>query len=151
MPGRPIIFLDLDDTLFSSRRKSPEDLSLFEPVAYGKQGEPLSYMSARQRQFFEWLRKDAEVVPTTGRNGDAYRRVRLPFAGHAILSHGGLILDKDGVPDAGWHQQVTLAALAYRDALHDLCNEIASLARQEQVRPCSLAPLPEKPASVSYR
>jgi hypothetical protein len=133
MPDRPIVFLDLDDTLFSSFRKSPSDLTLFEPVAYDRGGSPLSYMSPRQRAFFDWLRKDAEIVPTTGRNLDAYRRVRLPFAGHAILSHGGLILQPDGTPDAGWHDRVAGGARACRAALADLCEQIREAARAAAV------------------
>ena len=133
MPDQPIVFLDLDDTLFSSRRKSPDDLTPFEPVAFDRAGEPLSYMSQRQRAFFDWLRKDALVVPTTGRNADAFRRVRLEFSGYAILSHGGLILDPDGMPERGWYDRVAVAARDCQTTLADLCEQVRDAAAAAEV------------------
>lgn len=108
---RRVLFVDLDDTLFHSRRKrAPEPGA--EAVAWASDGTPDSFMSARQRAFFDWVIAGAEVVPTTGRNVAAYRRVGLPFTGWAICSFGGLILRPDGSTDPRWHAHVAPLALA---------------------------------------
>ncbi len=105
---RRVLFLDLDDTLFHSRRAAtPGDN---EAVADGSDGTPDSFMSPEQRAFFDWIVEGAEVVPTTGRNEAAFRRVRLPFSGWAICSFGGLMLRPDGSPEPRWRAQ--LAPLA---------------------------------------
>ena len=116
---RRVLFLDLDDTLFHSRRKrEPEGGA--EAVAWASDGTPDSFMSARQRAFFDWIIEGAEVVPTTGRNAAAYRRVGLPFAGWAICSFGGLVLRPDGTSDPQWHGRIAPAAEAGRDTLFAL-------------------------------
>lgn len=97
-----IIFLDLDDTLFHSHRKCDGG----EVVAWASDGSPASFMSPRQRAFFDWIAAGAEVVPTTGRNAAAYRRVGLGFSGWAICSFGGLILRPDGSPEPSWRARI---------------------------------------------
>ena len=129
MADRPVVFLDLDDTLFSSLRKLGPDGESFEPVAYDRGGAALSYMAPRQRAWFDWLRETTTIVPTTGRNLDAFRRVHLPFDGQAILSHGGLIISPDGIPDSSWHKRMSDACLLYRATLNELCNKCLDLAR----------------------
>ncbi len=101
---RPLIFLDLDDTLFQTLRKCPPgDLT---PAALDKLGEPLSFMAAHQCSFLEFLLNSADVIPTTGRNAAAYRRVQLEFSGYSICSHGGLILTPEGEPEPRWRSIV---------------------------------------------
>jgi len=110
MTGGPLVFVDLDDTLFCSRRKTPDENA--EPIAYRGDGVALSFMTGRQRAFFEWLSRDAVIVPTTGRNAAALGRVRLRFADHAICSFGGLILRPDGTPEPRWRAHVEEQAKA---------------------------------------
>jgi hypothetical protein len=95
-----IVFLDLDDTILQTRPKCPPDEPI-EPAAHGRDGQPLSFITDRQRALLA-LFGAATVIPTTARNRDAFRRVRLPFSGHAILDFGGVILRPDGTPDPGW-------------------------------------------------
>ena len=116
---RRVLFLDLDDTLFHSRRKRPPSVG-DEAVAWASDGTPDSFISPRQRAFFDWLSAGAEVVPTTGRNAAAYRRVGLPFDGWAICSFGGLILRPDGTSDPRWHQRIAPLAHAEASALEAL-------------------------------
>src|SRR5262245_40812091 len=98
---RLVVFLDLDDTLFQTRPKCPDGEPLH-LAAFRRDGEALSFMTARQRALFDWLSATASVVPTTARNRDAFRRVRLPFTGPAILDFGGVVLQPDGTPDPVW-------------------------------------------------
>jgi hypothetical protein len=110
MTGGPLVFVDLDDTLFCSRRKTLDESA--EPIAYRSDGEPLSFMTGRQRAFLEWLSRDAVLVPTTGRNAAALGRVRLKFTDHAICSFGGLILRPDGSTEPRWRAYVEEQARA---------------------------------------
>lgn len=119
---RPLAFVDLDDTLFCAARKSSEVGC--EPVAYGATGSPQSFMSAKQRRFFENLSRDADLVPTTGRTVAALKRVRLPLGERAICSHGGIILGSDGRAEPEWAERILLAARHCQDVLHELCDQV---------------------------
>jgi hypothetical protein len=97
---RTYVFLDLDDTILQTRPKCPPDEPV-RPAAFGRDGQPLSFTTDRQQALLD-LFAAATVIPTTARNRDAFRRVRLPFADHAILDFGGVILRPDGTPDPAW-------------------------------------------------
>jgi hydroxymethylpyrimidine pyrophosphatase-like HAD family hydrolase len=118
----PLLFVDLDDTLFHSHRKSAGAAG--EPVAFDRDGEAASFMTARQRALFEWLVRDAEIVVTTGRSAEAYRRVDLRFAGYAICSHGGLILLPDGQPEPRWRKRITTEAAGHQLAFVSLLGAV---------------------------
>jgi hydroxymethylpyrimidine pyrophosphatase-like HAD family hydrolase len=128
---RPVLFVDLDDTLFHSRRKIVDVLG--EPVAFDNEGRPVSFMTARQRAFFEWLLRDAEVVVTTGRSAKAYSRVGLRLAGYAICSYGGLILQPDGQPERRWQERIGAEAPAHRHILAGLLDAVRSRAARAGV------------------
>jgi len=101
------VFLDLDNTIFQTRGKCPpeEALSLI-PAAFHRDGSPLSFMSPRQRQLFEWLSAAATVIPVTARNESAFHRVTLPFRHAVILDFGGVVLLPDGQLDEQWDDQI---------------------------------------------
>lgn len=124
MTAGPLVFIDLDDTLFRSRRKTLEQDA--EPIAYRGDGEALSFMTRRQRAFFEWLSRDAVVVPTTGRNAAALGRVHLRFQAHAICSFGGLMLRPDGSPEPRWRAHIEEQARAALPGLGALLEAIRS-------------------------
>lgn len=119
---RRVLFLDLDDTLFHSRHKAEPEAGS-EAVAWASDGTPDSFMSTRQRAFFDWICDGAEVVPTTGRSASAYRRVSLPFSGWAICSFGGRILRPDGSSDPRWHSQMAPQAHGSRETLNVLLHQ----------------------------
>ena len=102
---RTLIFLDLDDTLFQTARKCPpgEEVTA---VSFSKTGEAISYMTALQQYFLEWLGSDATLIPTTGRSLETFRRVRLPFTGPAIVNHGATVFNPDGSRDELWHAHI---------------------------------------------
>src|SRR5215212_4908279 len=117
---RTYVFLDLDDTILQTRPKCPAGEAVV-PAAYGKDGAPLSFMTDRQRALLALLSASATVVPTTARNLDAFRRVRLAFTDLAILDFGGVILRPDGSPDPGWDAVVRpLAERAAPELQHSL-------------------------------
>lgn len=101
--GIPIVaFTDLDDTLFSSLRKQAQDDTSLIPVAYLKDGSPVSYTDARQRALLRWLEICSRVVPVTARSLSAFRRVDVPFSSYAVISHGATVLAPGGNIDASW-------------------------------------------------
>ncbi|MFN4259082.1 MAG: cysteine protease StiP domain-containing protein [Gemmataceae bacterium] len=123
---RTVVFLDLDDTLFQTRRKCPAAEPLH-PAAVGRDGEPLSFMTAGQRALFDWLRASATLIPTTARDWGAFQRVQLPFSSWVILDFGGVILRPDGTLDPDWDATRRPQALAlveeWQELLHQ-CQEI---------------------------
>ena len=116
---RPLVFVDLDDTLFQSARKMETDCPRH-TAALDVHGQPNGYMNPVQHSFTAWLLASADVVPVTARSVEAYGRVRLPFAHGAVCAHGGVILGADGKPDRDWR-----AAMA--DALSGFQNHLPAL------------------------
>lgn len=119
MNPKPLIFVDLDDTLFQTKRKSPPTPQ-HQVATLDQHGQPLSYMLPKQQIFVNWLLQTAEVIPVTARSIEALKRVHLPFQYGAICSYGGTILDAQGQVDTQWHeiQQQNLAPL--QDLLRQL-------------------------------
>jgi hypothetical protein len=72
------------------------------PVAFRRDGTPLSFMTDRQRAVVAMLTRAATVVPTTARSLDAFRRVDLAFDHAAILGFGGVVLAPGGRLDEEW-------------------------------------------------
>lgn len=111
----PVIFADLDDTLFQTRRKM-HGADTHRQAAVAANGDPRksSFMTAQQSAMFDWLNSTTELVPVTARSVDAFTRVDLPFKSWAIVSNGAVILEPGGQPHAPWTDKMTrtLAPLA---------------------------------------
>lgn len=99
------LFVDLDDTLFQTPAKCPPG-SQPEAAADLPDGSPGSFTTARQRAFLALAQREMTLIPVTARNGDAFRRTRIPFAHGAIINYGGVILDAAGEPDPVWAAQM---------------------------------------------
>jgi hydroxymethylpyrimidine pyrophosphatase-like HAD family hydrolase len=126
--SRPVIFVDLDDTLFQTRRKCPADVAeRLQTMAVDRDGRPLSFATPRQQHFLAWLTSAAQVVPVTARSQEALRRVHLP-PGPAICAHGGVILGEDGLPDAAWAAAIADEARRHEAALTRLAAAAAAAA-----------------------
>lgn len=119
---RPLCFVDLDDTLFQTRRKC-DNLGELWPAAFLRDGSPHSFMDSRQRWLFESLLANATVIPTTARNSEAFSRVRLPFVGPAVLDHGGVIVEGNR-PDGAWHALMAPNCAAAADPLRELTSRM---------------------------
>lgn len=103
---KPIALVDLDDTLFQTRRKVshvPDGELVLASVATN---ENHSYMTGTQAAFAEWLVRCTEAIPVTARSSEALSRVTIPFESYAIVSNGAVILDPSGKPDAEWLEVV---------------------------------------------
>lgn len=120
MPSnRPLIFVDLDDTLFQTARKMGDGERF--PASFDLEGKPSGYMSAVQKQFIEWMLDSADVVPVTARSVEAYSRVNLPFAHGAVCAHGGVILSPDNAVDQSWNDWMVRQLGHVQDRLDGLC------------------------------
>ena len=141
--SRAIALVDLDDTLFQTLRKRPADVPEADmtPLAYAKDGSPLSYATPRQMAFLTWLNETALVIPVTARSLDALRRVRIPFAA-AICAHGAVLLDDTGEPDPDWSATIAAAAALHAEDLARFTGRIAALAADQGV-PISVRVLSE--------
>ncbi|MBQ9407549.1 MAG: hypothetical protein IJU37_12535 [Desulfovibrio sp.] len=105
MSIKPIVFLDLDDTIFQTARKM-ESTADATPVTFRANGSPASWMRPTQRNFFEWLSHVAEVIPVTGRSLEQLDRVALSFSSWKVACHGAVIMDAQGIVDAAWAKEV---------------------------------------------
>lgn len=116
--NRPLVFVDLDDTLFQTARKMGDEPR--QPASFDLDGNPSGYMSKVQNDFVTWLLACADVVPVTARSVEAYQRVKLPFRHGAICAHGGVILSPKGLRDADWHAVMKTALAAEQARLPQL-------------------------------
>ncbi|MEJ6402132.1 hypothetical protein [Yoonia sp. 2307UL14-13] len=131
---RPLVFADLDDTLFQSRRKMTED-QIARPAAVAGNGDPrkASFMTARQATLFDWLNTTTELIPVTARSGDAFSRVDLPFSSWAIVSNGAVILEPGGATNIPWQQQMNMRLLPLQDRMNALLDEGRSAATNASI------------------
>ncbi|WP_431823878.1 trehalose phosphatase [Burkholderia sp. F1] len=127
--NRPLVLVDLDDTLFQTERKMPEGIPRT-PATVDGHGQPNGYMTPVQQAFINWLLASADVVPVTARSVEAYSRVKLPFTHGAICSHGGVILRADGTLDQDWHGRMAEALRAFQDRLPALSETTLRIGRE---------------------
>lgn len=123
---KPYALMDLDDTLFQTQRKieawnvptaEPEHLVC---ATVNKKNEPLSFMSARQATFFNWLLASTELIVVTARDRDEIGRVKLPFSSWQVLTHGAVIrLPSGDVLDA-WQQHMNDSLTPLQERINQL-------------------------------
>lgn len=128
---RIISLVDLDDTLFQTLRKCPDDVAFetLTPIGFKTDGSPLSFATPRQMQFINWLLETTLFIPVTARSRDALHRVQLPF-NTAICAHGGMILGDNGAVDATWDDHVRDEARRCATDIHILTEALKIAARE---------------------
>ncbi|WP_140919107.1 HAD family hydrolase [Limnobaculum xujianqingii] len=129
--SQPIALIDLDDTIFQTRRKMLNELNI-EPKHVGaldREYQPRSFMSEKQFNFVSWLLSTAETIPVTARGTEELSRVQVPFTSWAIATHGAVILNKHRQPDEEW-KSIVLNRLQYISPLvvqlRDACEQLLS-------------------------
>ncbi len=100
-----LLFIDLDDTLFQTKRKNPKGVI---PATHSA-GKG-SYMTEAQGLFFElfYESEKVKIIPTTARDFQQYQNTLLsqsPRIETAILYFSGMILDK-GAEEKNWQEQI---------------------------------------------
>ncbi|HHQ6624130.1 hypothetical protein HZI31_24540 [Serratia fonticola] len=102
--NKPVIFSDLDDTLFQTRRKMVDELDLapYRTGALDRSLEPRSFMTEEQSMLVDWMLEHAELIPVTARGTEEIARVSIPFKSWAVTTHGAVILTPQGQADPAW-------------------------------------------------
>lgn len=120
------IFLDLDDTLFQTRRKCLHSASdTLQVGAYLPDGSANSFLTRKQQWVWQYLQQGFRLVAVTARDYLAFQRVQLPFKEEVVLNHGAVILTPQGELDQTWHQHIMADLADYHQHLLALWSEIA--------------------------
>ncbi|MEU5841421.1 HAD family hydrolase [Rhodococcus sp. NPDC047139] len=135
-PTPVLVATDLDRTLIYSRAAmtgdqfDSRDLMCVEYY----EGAPLSYVTTDAAQQLRTLTAEAEVVPTTTRTPEQFRRIDLPGGPwrYAIASNGGSILE-DGRLDPHWRTSVDRAVREGGVSLDEITTELRSRISEEWV------------------
>lgn len=126
---RKFLFADLDDTLFQTLEKCGAREAL-EPAAYLKDGVACSFTTPAQRALLDFLRQGMTIIPSTARNIDAFRRVKLEFSSYAVLDYGGVVLLPDGTLDRPWLERMRTAMHGALAGLQEVAGLIDDYARR---------------------
>jgi hypothetical protein len=126
---RAVALVDLDDTLFQTRRKCPDDASAdrLTPLGFARDGSALSFATPRQLSFLHWLSETTRLIPVTARSLDALRRVDFHFTA-AVCAHGGVVLRECGTADPDWAEHMAAEAVNHAQALERLREAILATA-----------------------
>lgn len=130
--SKKILFTDLDDTLFQSLRKCPEEDGLV-PVAYLKDGTAHSFQTQAQAKMLHSFMEDMIVVPVTARNMDAFKRVKIDFRHGAVINFGGTILDPDGEVNQFWRVYIAGRCDGFRIVLNTTVEWVKAMADQRGI------------------
>lgn len=138
---KPYALMDLDDTLFQTMRKM-DAWQMLKAVptpsltlaAVNKRGEPLSFFTPKQAQFYHWLSQTTELIPVTARDRQEIRRVQLPFASWQVLTHGAVILQPDGIPLPAWQQHMATKLQDCQSVLSDMLRYLQQIDTDQQLR-----------------
>lgn len=129
----PIVFADLDDTLFQTARKMAAPKGPARLAAEATNGQH-SYMTPAQDALVRWLAATTRLIPVTARSTEATARVRIPFADHRVCSNGAVILGPDGRADPGWQTRVDEVCAVAAGGLAALMARAGELQREARTR-----------------
>ena len=120
---KPYALMDLDDTLFQTQRKiAAWQLPMDGLVAatVDKQNAPLSFLTPKQRHFFNWLSQSTELIPVTARDTTEIMRVKLPFDSWQVLTHNTIIIAPSGQICTRWQRLMAGQLVALQSKLTQL-------------------------------
>ncbi|MDF7675280.1 hypothetical protein PT286_00775 [Neisseriaceae bacterium ESL0693] len=126
---KPVIFSDLDDTLFQTQRKisAITDSKAVRVGALDRNMQPRSFMTAEQAVWVDWLLGQAELIPVTARGTEEISRVQIAFNSWVITTHGAVILNPAGQIDETWKKHILPRLLPYADRLTDMQQTITAI------------------------
>lgn len=129
----PVVFADLDDTLFQTARKmseTPCETRLASRAANGSH----SYMTKAQAATVRWLLETTVLIPTTARSSKVLGRTTIPFRGYKICSNGGAIITPEGEHDPDWVVRVARISTDYSAAFAAMEAALAPLSKAGTLR-----------------
>ncbi|MEM9756637.1 MAG: trehalose phosphatase, partial [Pseudomonadota bacterium] len=122
---RPIVFTDLDGTLFQTARKMPGDATNAHLAAEAKNGQH-SYMTPAQEALVAWLNATTRLVPVTARSTEALARCTIVFRDWRVAANGAIILDPAGAPDPDWGTHIAQISRDWAPTLAGLEAKVAA-------------------------
>ena len=134
---KPYALMDLDDTLFQTQRKidawdlANSNAEKLICASINKKGEPLSFMTQRQANLFNWLLASTELIVVTARDTSEIKRVKLPFNSWQVLTHGAVILTSDDNPLSEWQQHIYNELAPLQDKLSQLSKLFTSYSKSD--------------------
>lgn len=133
--SKPVIFTDLDDTLFQTRRKMVDELDLtpFRTGAIDRSLAPRSFMTEEQSMLVDWMIEQADLIPVTARGTEEIARVTIPFRSWVVATHGAVILTPKGEPDSQWKAQTLASLRAYTEQLIEMQRGITELMAERHI------------------
>lgn len=126
---RPITFVDLDDNLFQSLRKVPEDQHDGKILVAEALNGNNSFQTLKQQNMFAWLSATTEMVPVTARSSRSFANVKLDFGNsYRVVGNGAVVIKPNGEIDLEWHEALLAETSKEADSIHALeaaCIEVA--------------------------
>ena len=122
----PIVFADLDDTLFQTARKMTEPAAQVRLASRATNGSH-SYMTEAQAATVAWLLNTTRLIPTTARSSGVLERTTIAFRDYKICSNGGAIITPDGEHDPEWAARTGVLSDAHKDAFAALGAAVSGL------------------------
>ncbi|MDO4895719.1 MAG: hypothetical protein Q3971_00030 [Moraxella sp.] len=126
-PIKPYTLMDLDDTLFQTKRKLTDINQPLITASHNKQDKPLSFFTRKQAHFFYWLHAHTTLIPVTARDRAEFARVKLPFDNLKVLTHGAVILDKENKPLPAWEKHIATPLSALQSTLYTTLSTLQDL------------------------
>ena len=129
---KAISLIDLDDSVFQSRKKCPSNAELT-PAAVDRKGNWHSFLTPQQLAFVQLLDAGGTVIPVTARETDGFRRVRMRFSSFAVTSFGAVILTPAGEIEPHWHSYIQEQSAKVADDLAGCHHILAQMAEIENI------------------
>jgi hypothetical protein len=124
-------FADVDDSLITSTRQCPIEGSVV--AAIDGEGRVCGWLTPKQKTFLALLGEPVDMVLTTARSSKGVSQLKLPIAGYAICSFGGVILQPDGKPVPAFYQLAAAESACCNESLLALGLEVVSLAQADEI------------------
>lgn len=132
---RPLVFADLDDTLFQTKRKMVDELAQkpYRAGALDREGKERSFMNEEQANLVDWFLAHATLIPVTARGTEEISRVKIPFLSWAITTHGAVVLTPSGAVDEQWQAKIVAQLATYQTRIPELQAHLTKAFKQAKV------------------
>lgn len=129
----PVVFADLDDTLFQTERKMAEPADASFLASRASNGSH-SYMTEAQAATVQWLLATTRLIPTTARSSQVLKKTTIAFTDYKIASNGGAIITPEGVHDPDWAAHAVRVSGRHTTAFEAMESAIAHLVDYSDLR-----------------
>jgi HAD superfamily hydrolase (TIGR01484 family) len=121
-----MLFLDLDDTIFQTKRKNSRGNI---PATNPENPENISYMTEGQQLFTDMFlkQKNVKIVPVTARDQDQYNRTEIskhPKVTTAIM-YFSAVISENGQPDLQWRAHIRNCYDGLKQSLPEVVERIS--------------------------